>query len=115
MPDLTIKPQENNFPTNPNVVFVENHDGSTTFKGSPTVLRKIIFWVGDVVWPGWYENEQGKETYLGYANSCEAGELSLQDDKFLDIAWPTVSAHLEVDGIFVYVVPTPQKQEENND
>lgn len=86
----------------PNVLIVENGEGSTTFRGHPTLLRKVIFLVGDVVWPGWCEDPKGRETYLGYADQGKNGSITLVDKGFLEIAWPKVEQHLKLDQVFIY-------------
>jgi hypothetical protein len=77
-------------------------DGSATaIKGPPAILRKIVFWIGDVVWPDWSGNAKGREIYLKYADGCEDGELNVFNKGFFDKAWPRVQLHLTIDGVLV--------------
>lgn len=91
---------------NPTVVFVENGDNVTIFRGTPTNIRKIIFWIGDVVAPGWFEDEKLRETYMGYVDNDQVkrGEVELAEDGFLATAWDRVKSHLAVDGVLIHVV-----------
>lgn len=100
MSDFTIKVDKDQI-NSTNILIVENQDTYTVFRGHPTLLRKIVFWLGDVVWPGWYENEKGRETYLKYADDCSKGTVSLQDKGFLEVAWPQIKRHLDVDGVYI--------------
>jgi hypothetical protein len=92
--------------TNPQIVIAENHDGFTTFKGNPNVLRKIIWWIGDVVWPGWFFDEKGRKSYLDYAETCSKGLIQISEKNFLEIAWPKVAKHLDVDQIQIISIPS---------
>lgn len=87
---------------NPNIVLMKREGSGTQFNGTPTNLRKIIFAVGDVVWPDWIMHDDGREIYLKYAEGCNDGEINIANKNFLDRAWPRVAKHLAVDGIVVY-------------
>lgn len=101
MPDFTID-IEKDMSANPSVLFVKNHEGRTIFHSHPSTLRKIIFWVGDVVAPGWCEDDDNREKYLKYADNAKNGQIELYDENFLEIAWPKVLEHLKIDGVSIY-------------
>lgn len=101
MSEFTIKVPSSKS-DNPSIVFVENRDGSTTFYSHPTTLRKIIFWVGDVVWPGWYEDDEGRAQYEKYAKDAKDGRIDIYEKGFLDVSWPRVQQHMQVDQIQIF-------------
>lgn len=78
---------------------MERSSSGTTMKARPETLRKVVFWLGDVVWPKWCEDTTGRRIYLEYADGCADGEISVANAGFLDRAWPTVKRHLEVDRV----------------
>lgn len=80
----------------------------TTLIGSPSVLRKILFFIGDTVWPDWYENAKGRKIYLKYAEDCKDGTLVLANKNFYDAAGSKIPNLLDLHGInyrFQYKIP----------
>lgn len=102
---VTIEIQDGKQPNN--VVLVEREKHNTKLKACPMILRRIVFWIGDVIWPDWYNTENGKKAYLGYADKVEDGELSVCNKYFFDVAWPRIQKHLEADGIAIIRI-TPE-------
>lgn len=89
--------------TQNSTVHVENEEDHTVFTGSPHILRNIIWYVADVVWPGWYEHKKGRSVYLKYADECKDSVLKIADKGYLDKAWSKVRAKLEIDGVAIEV------------
>lgn len=80
---------------------VEYHRTAVVLKAKPATLRKVVFWTGDVVFPDWCESPSGREAYIGYANHCKDGSVSVWRAAYFDIAWPIVRRHLAVDSVEV--------------
>lgn len=69
--------------------------------GPANVLRNMMFLIGNIVWPGWCEDEKGREIYLGYADGCKDGQVTVARKGFFDLAWENVRKHLEIDGVTI--------------
>jgi hypothetical protein len=90
-------------------IMCKRGQGGTRISGSPLNVRKVLFLIADVVFPGWFENKQGRETYLRWAEQCQDGQLNVTNAYFWDKAKDRVVRHLELDGVIVYEVSTAEK------
>ena len=84
-------------------LIVTNGEGTTTFEADPDILRRVIFWIGDAVFAGWYFDPEGKKAYLGYADAAADGSITLKDEGFLEKAWPEVKRRLEFESIEILI------------
>ncbi len=84
------------------VLITENEERDVVLvSGTPENVRKVIFAIADAVWPGWCEDEKGREIYMGFADACKDGHIKCAIEGFYNKAKCRVIAHLAVDGVEV--------------
>lgn len=65
-------------------VTITKHESYYDFAGPDYLLRQIIFHIGDLVWPTWFENAAGRKTYIQYADTgAKQGNMSVGRNMFL--------------------------------
>lgn len=70
-------------------------------QGPPAALRIVLFTIADVVYPGWFEDPNGKELYTGYADGLADGKAIFHRKGFFDRGWERARYHLQLEGVKV--------------
>lgn len=88
-----------------NIVIAEDTGENLRIKASNYWLRQIIFGIGDVVWPGWYDHEKGHSLYIGYYDTAvENGCVVIGGNRVFTAAWDVVRKRIELLGAYVLEV-----------